>query len=90
MGGRTGRLGLLADIATDHEIETLCSEWTLPPADERSEDNDDDNDHYAEDVIVVRHVEWICKRKRTLPIVGPATRFCGAPRLRENEHQGQK
>ena len=69
MGGRRGQLGLLTDIGTDHEIESLCSEWTLPPTDEESEDddNDDDNDHNMEDVIVVQHVEWVCcKRTRVL------------------------
>lgn len=66
MGGRRGRLGLLADSGTELEIEALCGDWILPPVEEESADEEDDeyDDNAAENVIVVCYVQSTCKRLR--------------------------
>lgn len=86
MGGRRGRLGLLADSGTELEIEALCGDWILPPVEEESAEEEDDeyDDNAAENVIVVCYVESTCKRLRLR-----ARQSClgGAATRREKGHQ---
>lgn len=88
MGGRKGRLGLLADIGSEPEIEALCADWILPPADAESEEDDDDDDDASDNVIVVRYLESTCKGTRCLMIQGSAVKFSwGAATRLEKKHQ---